>query len=55
MGIENLYPYMLSEANKGRISFNKSRGSLFFNPAKNIWLLKQGLTQHRQRCGYRDL
>ena len=23
MGIENLYPYMLSEANKGRISFNK--------------------------------
>lgn len=24
MGIENLYPYMLSEANKGRISFNKA-------------------------------
>ncbi len=23
MGIENLYPYMLSEANKGRVSFNK--------------------------------
>ncbi len=23
MGIENLYPYMLSEANKGRITFNK--------------------------------
>lgn len=23
MGIENLYPYMLSEANKGRLSFNK--------------------------------
>ena len=23
MGIENMYPYMLSEANKGRISFNK--------------------------------
>ncbi|KUO67768.1 MAG: hydantoinase [Clostridia bacterium BRH_c25] len=24
MGIENLYPYMLSEANKGRITFNKA-------------------------------
>jgi dihydropyrimidinase len=23
MGIENLYPYLLSEANKGRISLNK--------------------------------
>ncbi|HBF38717.1 MAG TPA: dihydropyrimidinase [Firmicutes bacterium] len=23
MGVENLYPYMLSEANKGRLSFNK--------------------------------
>lgn len=24
MGVENMYPYMLSEANKGRISFNKA-------------------------------
>ena len=23
MGVENMYPYMLSEANKGRVSFNK--------------------------------
>lgn len=34
MGIENLYPYMLSEANKGRISFNKAVEVCSFNPAK---------------------
>lgn len=34
MGIENLYPYMLSEANKGRISFNKVVQVCSSNPAK---------------------
>ncbi len=34
MGIENLYPYMLSEANKGRISFNKAVEVCATNVAK---------------------
>ncbi|WP_446899051.1 dihydropyrimidinase [Clostridium sp. LBM24168] len=34
MGIENMYPYMLSEANKGRISFNKVVEICSSNPAK---------------------
>ena len=34
MGIENLYPYMLSEANKGRISFNKAVEVCAANVAK---------------------
>lgn len=34
MGIENLYPYMLSEANKGRVSFNKVVELCSANPAK---------------------
>ncbi|SES87341.1 dihydropyrimidinase [Natronincola peptidivorans] len=34
MGIENLYPYMLSEANKGRISFNKAVEVCSYNVAK---------------------
>lgn len=34
MGVENLYPYMLSEANKGRISFNKVVELCASNPAK---------------------
>lgn len=34
MGIENLYPYMLSEANKGRISFNKAVEVCSTNVAK---------------------
>ena len=33
-GIENMYPYMLSEANKGRISFNKAVEVCAANPAK---------------------
>lgn len=33
-GIENMYPYMLSEANKGRISFNKAVELCSTNPAK---------------------
>lgn len=34
MGVENLYPYMLSEANKGKISFNKVVELCAANPAK---------------------
>ncbi|SFH71687.1 dihydropyrimidinase [Tindallia magadiensis] len=33
MGIENMYPYMLSEANKGRLSFNKVVEVCSSNPA----------------------
>lgn len=33
-GIENMYPYILSEANKGRISFNKAVEIASTNPAK---------------------
>ncbi|MFL0196562.1 dihydropyrimidinase [Clostridium sp. WILCCON 0269] len=34
MGIENMYPYMLSEANKGRLSFNKVVEVCSTNPAR---------------------
>lgn len=34
MGVENMYPYMLSEANKGRISFNKAVEVCSANVAK---------------------
>lgn len=33
-GVENMYPYILSEANKGRISFNKAVEISASNPAK---------------------
>ena len=33
-GIENMYPYILSEANKGRISFNKAVELCATNPSK---------------------
>lgn len=33
-GVENMYPYMLSEANKGRITFNKAVELCATNPAK---------------------
>lgn len=33
-GIENMYPYILSEANKGRITFNKAVEICATNPAK---------------------
>lgn len=33
-GIENMYPYILSEANKGRITFNKAVEIASTNPAK---------------------
>lgn len=34
MGVENMYPYMLSEANKGRLTFNKVVELCSTNPAK---------------------
>ena len=34
MGIENLYPYMLSEANKGRITFERAVELCSANPAR---------------------
>ncbi len=40
-GIENMYPYMLSEANKGRISFNKAIELCATNPAKLFGLEDQ--------------
>lgn len=33
-GIENMYPYMLSAANEGKITFNKSVELCSYNPAK---------------------
>ncbi len=40
-GIETMYPYMLSEANKGRISFNKAIELCASNPAKLFGLEDQ--------------
>ncbi len=40
-GIENMYPYMLSEANKGRITFNKAVELCATNPAKLFGLEDQ--------------
>ncbi|WP_312091865.1 dihydropyrimidinase [Aminipila sp.] len=40
-GIENMYPYMLSEANKGRITFNKAVELCAANPAKLFGLDEQ--------------
>ncbi len=34
MGVENMFPYMLGEANKGRITFNKAVELCCTNPAK---------------------
>lgn len=42
MGIENLYPYMLSEANKGRLSFNRAVQLCAHNPAKIFGCLDKG-------------
>ena len=33
-GIENMYPYMLSSANEGKITFNKAVELCSYNPAK---------------------
>lgn len=40
-GIENMYPYMLSEANKGTITFNKAVELCAANPAKLFGLEDQ--------------
>lgn len=41
-GIENLYPYMLSAANNGRISFNKAVEVCASNPAKIFGCTEKG-------------
>jgi len=41
-GIENLYPYMLSVANSGRISFNKAVEVCSANPAKIFGCTEKG-------------
>jgi len=42
MGVENLYPYILSEANKGRISFERAVELCTANPAKIFGLDAKG-------------
>lgn len=42
MGIENMYPYMLSEANKGRISFQKVVALCSENPAHIFGCTQKG-------------
>lgn len=42
MGIENLYPYMLSEANKGRLSFNRVVELCSKNPAAIFGCTEKG-------------
>lgn len=41
-GVENLYPYMLSAANEGKISFNRVVELCSFNPAKIFGCDKKG-------------
>ncbi len=42
MGVENLYPYMLSEANKGHITFEKAVEVCAENPAKIFGCTEKG-------------
>ncbi|WP_196606840.1 dihydropyrimidinase [Pectinatus frisingensis] len=42
MGVENLYPYMLSEANKGNITFQKAVELCSENPAKIFGCTQKG-------------
>jgi dihydropyrimidinase len=42
MGVENLYPYMLSEANKGRLSFNKAVALCSKNPSDIFGCTEKG-------------
>lgn len=42
MGIENLYPYMLSEANKGRLSYNKAVTLCSKNPSDIFGCTQKG-------------
>ena len=41
-GVENLYPYMLSAANEGKISFNKAVELCSSNPAKIFGCIQKG-------------
>jgi dihydropyrimidinase len=41
-GIENLYPYMLSKANEGKISFNRAVELCATNPAKIFGCTQKG-------------
>ena len=41
-GVENLYPYMLSAANDGKISFNRAVELCAFNPAKIFGCSQKG-------------
>lgn len=41
-GVENLYPYMLSAANEGKISFNRAVELCAFNPAKIFGCSQKG-------------
>ena len=41
-GVENLYPYMLSAANEGKLSFNRVVELCSFNPAKIFGCTKKG-------------
>ncbi|WP_301860591.1 dihydropyrimidinase [uncultured Megasphaera sp.] len=45
MGIETMYPYMLSEANKGRISFEKVIALCAENPAKIFGCTQKGFLE----------
>jgi len=42
MGVENFYPYMLSEANKGRLSFERVVELCSYNPARIFGLSAKG-------------
>jgi dihydropyrimidinase len=48
MGIENMYPYLLSEANKGRLPFNRVVEVCATNPAKIFGCEEKGTIA----CGY---
>lgn len=41
-GVENLYPYMLSAANEGKITFNRAVELCSFNPAKIFGCTEKG-------------
>ncbi|NYC75637.1 amidohydrolase family protein [Clostridium beijerinckii] len=41
-GVENLYPYMLSAANEGKITFNRAAELCSFNPAKIFGCTEKG-------------
>lgn len=51
-GIENMYPYMLSAANTGKISFEKAVELCSFNPARIFGLKSKGQSCRRKGCGH---